>query len=232
MGLDISVGIYGWFDDEDQDDEDPDYDPTNGVRVELENVNALLEIAGLPLHHEPEDIAGTGREWYGRIGRWGAIHALRGFAAHIALTGEIPVEADDLSAPHFAGPYQADVMTDGITLIHPGRSKVGSWFDHLILHADSEGFYVPVDFPDVLCNVPVGMLGSSYRLLEECDLLARYLDIPPDLPMEDDPLSDAIGELKDATTTWQRFSWETWACQNLRQGARKSIAAGAALVFS
>src|SRR6202008_5022884 len=64
---------------------------------------------------------------------------------------------------------------------------------HLLCHSDAEGFYVPVDFDDVLFEeaedgeLPGGMLGSSYRLLDELVVVAPALGIR----LDDGQLSDA-----------------------------------------
>jgi hypothetical protein len=51
---------------------------------------------------------------------------------------------------------------------------------HLIVHADTAGYYVPIDFKDVLYDAPGDMLGSSQRLLAELRQLAPYLGIALD----------------------------------------------------
>jgi hypothetical protein len=62
---------------------------------------------------------------------------------------------------------------------------------HLICHSRTEGYYVPVDFPDVLCDdreggLPGRLLGSSQRALRELVLTAPLLGIP----LEGQRLSD------------------------------------------
>ena len=50
---------------------------------------------------------------------------------------------------------------------------------HLLCHSDSEGYYIPVDFQDVIFDdtLPGGMLGSSQRLREELIEVAPKLGI-------------------------------------------------------
>jgi hypothetical protein len=53
---------------------------------------------------------------------------------------------------------------------------------HLIVHADAEGWYVPIDFEDMLyddgaAGLPGGILGSSPRLLAELRSIAPWLGI-------------------------------------------------------
>lgn len=50
---------------------------------------------------------------------------------------------------------------------------------HLICHSDCEGFYLPIDFDDLLTGDDIvgGFAGSSYRLLEEVIRCAAPLGI-------------------------------------------------------
>jgi hypothetical protein len=52
---------------------------------------------------------------------------------------------------------------------------------HLLCHADAEGFYVPIDFKDVIFDedgsLPRRMLGSTQQLMQELITLAPYLGI-------------------------------------------------------
>lgn len=80
-------------------------------------------------------------------------------------------------------------------------------FDHLIVHSDAQGYYLPIEFDEVLfppsdLAIPGGMVGSAQRL----------------------PIPD--GE------TWQRYGRESFGCVALREGCRIAIASGAALAFT
>ena len=107
---------------------------------------------------------------------------------------------------------------------------------HLVCHSDAEGFYVPVDFDEVLYSEPDGdeqlaggMLGSSYRLLDELVLVAPALGIS----LVDGQLSDAeaerIGKLIDADQGLYR-EYVSWL--RLYESARLSIAHKTAIVFN
>ncbi|CKR85698.1 Uncharacterised protein [Mycobacterium tuberculosis] len=107
---------------------------------------------------------------------------------------------------------------------------------HLVCHSDAEGFYVPVDFDEVLYSEPDddkqlagGMLGSSYRLRDELVLVAPALGIN----LTDGELSDEevarIGRLIDADEGLHR-EYVSWL--RLYESARLSIAHKTAIVFN
>lgn len=105
---------------------------------------------------------------------------------------------------------------------------------HLICHSDAEGLYVPVDFDEVLYaepdqKLPGGILGSSYRLLDELVLVAPALGIE----LADGELSDQeaerIGRLIDADQGLHR-EYVSWL--RLYESARLSIAHKTAIVFN
>jgi hypothetical protein len=222
MGLDIWVGTLG-SPGEDEEIEELE-------RQQFASINSALRGAGLPTYFEPENASGD-RHWYGRIGRWHHIQTIRWVAASVALTGERPSDQSGADGPEALRRYERNLVHSGGLIKHLDSRMARRSFDHLICHADTEGFYVPVDFENVIYDHKVGLLGSSYRLVAECDVLARYLEIPPDIPEDPDKLNKAIGDAEHATELWQQFGDATWACQQLRIGARQSIRLGAALVF-
>jgi hypothetical protein len=226
MGLNLWVGTLGSLAVERGNEETYEI-----WRREFASVNSALIKAGLPSYNEPENAPATDRTWYGRIGSWRHIQTVRWVAASVALTGERPSHETGADAPDALNRYESDLVHSGGLIKHLGSVTCRTSFDHLICHADNEGFYVPVDFERVISNDEVGLLGSSHRLVAECDVLARFLEIPTDIPADPNLLNEAIGDPKRATETWQRFGDATRACQQLRMGARKSIRYGAALVF-
>lgn len=108
-------------------------------------------------------------------------------------------------------------------------------FDHLLLHSDSEGYYVPIEFDGVLIakndELAGGMVGSSQRLLAECLRLRDVLGIPEEI----DPEADLLWEAADAQgegAGWLRYGVESFTCVRLLHAARRSIEQRAAIVFS
>ena len=78
----------------------------------------------------------------------------------------------------------------------------GMPYQHLIVHGDAEGYYLPVEFDDVIIPDPSleiagGMLGSSHALLRECRELAGVLELPEDLSLEDEATAEGFGEIFD-----------------------------------
>jgi hypothetical protein len=118
---------------------------------------------------------------------------------------------------------------------------------HLLCHSDAEGFYVPVDFKDVLfdgdsceedddeddveegeAGLPGGMLGSSCRLLEELVFVAPALGIHLDNGKLSDEEAERIDALieEDGGLYREYVSWLL-----LYESARLSIAHKTAIVF-
>lgn len=65
----------------------------------------------------------------------------------------------------------------------------------MLLHSDSEGYYVPIEFDGVLIakndELAGGMVGSSQRLLAECLRLRDVLGIPEEIDPEACPSARA-----------------------------------------
>jgi hypothetical protein len=137
---------------------------------ELDALSQLLAKHELPAHREPIDIDGVGID----LPSYAALVHLKRAAAHLDLNGAWPTplpEGDDAAAadPTLSRYYQ--LALEG----RRGR------FDHLILHDEGAGYYVPIAFTEVL-PVPAGSgfagptLGSSLSVLAECEDLIRALD--------------------------------------------------------
>jgi hypothetical protein len=108
---------------------------------------------------------------------------------------------------------------------------------HLICHSDAEGFYVPVEFDEVLFSeaededeaLTGGMLGSSYRLRDELVQVAPALGIA----LADGQLSDEEAARIDAlggTDEGLHREYASWLL--LYEMARLSIAHKTAIVFA
>lgn len=105
---------------------------------------------------------------------------------------------------------------------------------HLICHSDSEGFYVPIDFPEPLYDeeegrIPGGgILGSSQRALQETIQAAPLIGIP----LEDGHLSDeaakCIAEEADQSHPYwiERQVWLT-----MYESFRQSVEYKCAVIF-
>jgi hypothetical protein len=228
VGLSIFVGLGAAL------REEGDEESLEQLEREFGVVNDLLESFGLPPHEEPYELD-AGRAVSLDLYGYSGLHYLRRVAAHLALGGELPPPGGEEAAqdPALREYYQLfdENMLDG---------KAGAMrFQHLIIHSDAEGFYLPVDFEEVLVadpslEVPGDNVGSSRRLLEECLELASALELPDGL----DPESEEVWQAADnqgeggGETKWRRYGVESHTCLALIKACRASIETGAAVVFS
>ncbi len=229
MGLALVVGILA-------DLIEKDGESAEHFRTEFECLNRFLASQGLPAHREPESCALWSSEMYGYSG----LHYLRRIAAHLDIEGKLPPPGDEQASkdPVLQRYYDA--------FDRPQPSPLGRWFvgtttkrafDHLIIHSDSEGYYIPQDFPSVLVpgpNFPVagGMVGSSQRLFQECQRLAEALGLPLDIDPESDEMWLAPESQGKGDVQWKRYGVESFTCLRLYHAARNSIQTNAAVVFA
>src|SRR5262249_34305933 len=116
----------------------------------------------------------------------------------------------------------------------------GPRFDHLLFHRIQTGYYVPLEFEEVICpEGPLfdqvgGMIGSSVRLKGELEVLARAMELPLDQDPDSRELWDLASSHRDwkARKGWRRFGIESIACVQLHRAAQESVQSGAAIVFS
>lgn len=216
MGLTVSVGVYT--------DDLPD-EVREQYRTDFRQINRILKNAGIPAHKEKP----CGAEDWWNVGMgYSSLHFLRRFAASVAVSERAPA------------PLRRNAHASNSPEIRAYLSRVvrpaSRVYDHLMCHSDAEGYYVPIDFPNVLNAdqaVPLtgGRLGSSVRLRDECRRLADHLELPEtDFDLDDD------GEwrrLKKASrgTVWHRYPIEAFACAALRTACNPSIALKAAITF-
>lgn len=216
MGLAIEVGIMS--DLLENDDESFEY-----YEDQFAAMNELLAERQLPTHAEPSHI-----DEMISFDMWSyaGLHYLRRFAAHIDETGKPPSPGgDESSSDPILQKYYAE---DG--------SAPKCRFNHLMDHSDTEGYYLPIDLPDPLrlpeeSEITGGVIGSSQRLLAECEELAKHLGLPTDLDPDSDAVWDAAETQGEGTDGWQKYGVESFTCLRLIHAARASVKHGAALVF-
>ena len=213
VGLNIVVGILAGAED----------DYADYVRAGFAVIRELLDRTGAGQWAEPElnerDVL-EGDMW-----GYSGLHTLRRLAVHLAETGTLP------------GPLgEARMATDDPLL----KKAYATWpgepagpFDHLIHHSDCEGYYVPVDFGQVILNERLagGYLGSSVRLLAETRRIATAIGLPEDLDPDSEEVSAACDPDTQVTAGWQRYRIESYVCLRLIHAAKHSIATGAAIAF-
>ncbi|MCU1648361.1 MAG: hypothetical protein JWN03_8636 [Nocardia sp.] len=173
MGLAVATHVLA---DALKGDDDPEH--LDYLRDQFRAINELLAGEGLPAHAEAT-ARGTASE-RSRLGGvpYSFVHYLRRAYARArqkpdeALT---PVAEDENPAD--------DPAVDQLTYMFESQ---------LLCHSDCEGYYVPVDFEEVLfpdddSGLPGGMVGSSNALLRELVYVAPYLGIT----LVDGQLTDA-----------------------------------------
>ena len=141
MGLALEVGILA--DLKENDPEGFEYYATC-----FANVNDLLAQHGLSAHSEPTGVSVWGADMYGYSG----LHYLRRLAAFVDSGVELPGPGDRSSSKdaRLEG-YFNDVTGEGggvLKSLFRKKPEFKREFDHLIVHSDAEGFYLPIDFPE------------------------------------------------------------------------------------
>lgn len=215
MGLGVEVGIIA--DLVENGDESFEY-----YEDQFAAINEVLDELGLPQHTEPsrvDDIVSFDMWSYS------GLHYLRRFAAHIDENGKPPTPGDENAAVDpILQKYYAE---DG--------SAPECRFAHLMDHSDTEGYYIPVDFPAPIhvpedSEITGGIVGSSHRLLAECEELAKHLGLPADIDPESDAIWDAA-ENQGSGDGWEKYGVESFTCLRLMHAARASIKNRSAIVF-
>lgn len=228
MGLAIEVGYLA-------DMLENDEEGAKQFREVLAKLERFLPTQGLRPHVEPTDCPVFSAEMFGYSG----LHYLRRFAAHLNMRGRLPEPGDeDAFKDAVLESYSALFDAPAPSLVGRlfGKKPVSRAYDHLILHSDAEGFYLPQDFPEVLfppesLAIPGGMIGSSHRLLAEVERLAASLELPLNLDPEDEEVWNAAGAQAESETRWKRYGVESFTCIRLYQAAKHSIEHSAAIVF-
>ena len=210
MGLAISTGVLA-------DALQHDAGQADWLLAEFATINAVLAAAGHDAHVEPREVPASIRRdlLHGMPYSW--LHFLRRVYAHTR-------RSDD---------FRATPLADEDPTADPVLEEEGASFEsHLLTHSDAEGYYVPVDFDEVLFDasgeLPGGMLGSSRYLQQE------LIDMAPALGIR----LSAGGELDDAEAARLAAVDESgglyrellvWLC--LYEASRESLAHGVAIRF-
>ncbi len=221
MGLDIVVGNVLYYEDNPGDSDAQEYQ-----QQQYELINEVLRKAGLPAYHEPTQPQGA-VDGDIRIGRYSCLHYLRRIAAHL-WAGE------GLVSPCLDGRAAQDPI---LKRYHAAVSETPSLrFAHLINHSDCGGYYLPILFDpplepgfELVENIGNQVIGSSFMLMDECEYLADFLELPLDLDPEtvrEVSLSKEKGE-----SVWERYGVEAFVCSALYTAAKVSVESGFAMML-
>jgi hypothetical protein len=219
MGLNVSVGYLA-----DLLECNPG-EPS--VRRDFDAVARILKKHRIKGYKEPEQLDDG---FCAKVTPSNGIAFLQRFASYFPLdddatADEWPVPGDDET---MGNPLEDDMYEDAVSLLecHP--------FQHLLLHSCRHGYWVPVDFPDVIfpnSRTGIDMLGSSVRLLKECDELAKLLRLPRGLTLDDPDLLDALDNPGKGRTRWKRYGIESYNLVMLRTACQVSLKTGAAVTI-
>lgn len=229
MGLAIEVGYL-------RDMKENDEEGYDWFINEMEKINSYLKEQDIPEHIESEEAEIWSIDMYGYSG----LHYLRRLAAHIDKSDSLPIPGDENAAndevlEKYCDNYLKPKKPSIFSFFKNKKVEIGN-FDHLIIHSDAEGYYLPIDFEKVLIppdslGIPGGIIGSSVRLLKECEKLAQFLNIPEDIHPEDDNLWDAVESQGESEIIWKKYGIESYTCLGLLYACRHSIKTRSAIVF-
>jgi hypothetical protein len=236
MGLGLEVGIL-------EDLKDADEEGYAWYVGAFQSLNNVLRSKGLGEHVEPHELDEI---FSCDMLSYSGIHYLRRIAVHLALDKPTP-------APGNGETYRDIALTDEyFDSFNAGKDMK---YQHLIVHSDAEGFYVPIDFGHVIATPTLrlsgGWVGSTQRLRAECTELARLLAMPLDMHYESDELSRAVAaQLQPASQSprrlwpwkrtetehpgdvmWKQYATETYVCLRLLAACEVSLRNKAAIVF-
>ncbi len=213
MGLAIGVGMLAEYDRTDPD-------AARRMNRDLDEINAILDERDLPRHHEPEtfDEPPTIRASMSSF-PYSWLHYLRRFAAHAMR--------DPKWVPYPVEPGE-DPADDPVLL-----QMYRQFSSHLLCHSDSQGYYLPIDFEDLLFDqqqkLPGDIVGSSHRLCDELLAVSDHLEIAVD---ECGGLTDEeVDLLARQRPSHVPFARERLVWLALFEAARASIEHDTAIVF-
>ena len=230
VGLTIEVGAFSSGAD--------DPDGRAHLREQFAALNHHLEAAGIPPHNEPEAIDSSDLLSLDMFG-YSGLHYLRRVAVYLDAGRELPPPGDEQASKDALMEQfyqQIEAGSGGILRrVFARTPRFRRHFDHLLLHSDAEGYYLPHDFPNVIFvpddEVAGGMVGSSPRLEAECRRLVAALGIPDDMDPDAEQLWNAADTQGQAAAGWQRYGIEAFTCVRLLRAAERSQTLGAAIVF-
>lgn len=199
----------------------PKYIADEGLRA----LEELLKSEGVPVPPWPTDI----EKWDGDAFGYSGLHSLRRVAAYLALAGALPPplkKGEDANAdPHIDDYYQE--YEDSMAEDKPMP------FEHLMIHSDAEGLYLPLDFPRVLFAdgpiIPGEMVGSLPRLMFELNTIAQALSLPAALRFGDDAMVAAAEN--PGGEGWRRYGVEAYHLLLLREAGARAMKQQTAVVF-
>jgi hypothetical protein len=212
MGLAVEVGLLADFVAEEEEEE------AESLRESFDLINEVLRDLGIPLHREPNGLPSWRSRAIFQSYPYAYLHHLRRvYAYSICDPSWIPVGV------------ASEVESSEDPVLEAETDKMVS---HLLCHSDSEGFYLPIDFDEILFDdkdrIPGVILGSSFRLRDELIEIAGKLGII----LNDDVLSDSEADKINSSISRQdALCNEKMVWLSLFEAARLSIEHTTAICF-
>ncbi len=199
MGLAVSVGSLSEFNK-------LDGEAAEWIEREVAQINQALSERSYGSFLEPSELPKLGNRCSLSSYPYSWLHYLRRAYAHTKAGMTLEPLPDGVNA--------AD---DTVTLDESAKME-----SHLLCHSDAEGFFVPIDFPEIVFDdrIAGSMVGSSFRLQDELRTVAGALGIT----LEGDGLSDAEADRLNATEVGSPFEREIWTWFSHWETTRLSIA--------
>ncbi len=233
MGLALEIGLLAFLKVHDPEGFDT-------YKKQFEYLNLILEEHRLPTHNEPTILKNSQKTWSCDMWGYSGLHNLRRVAAHLAFNDQLPqpiskdirASQDKMLKKYYDSLSQQSSKSKWKRLFNKPH-QFNLRFQHLLIHSDAEGFYLPVDFGDVIQDKVIfgGAVGSSHQLLNECKFLADKLELPLDMNHESEALWDAADNPESGHKLWQRYGVESFTCLRLIRASEESIKLGSAIVF-
>jgi hypothetical protein len=134
-----------------------------------EGIARVNEINGVLAQERPDVLfdvaANVGENTSEELESARPLHRLRGFSLYCEREGRAPtVEEAEAGYPLLEQLYDGKIGTE--------------WYPHFVDHSDSDGYYVPADFPKPVNSFVDGevmSIGSAHRLLAEMNSIERFM---------------------------------------------------------
>jgi hypothetical protein len=158
MGLSVTIGMLAQMRLHDEEG-------FAHYKEELAQLSAYLASEGHAGFTEPETLGPLSLPAHTSSFPYSFLHYLRRAYAHVYY-GHSPVSP----CPPGRDPSRDSLIDEEL------------WGSHLVCHSDAQGYYVPIDFEDVLhppeeARITGGMVGSSQQLLRELLVVAPGIGI-------------------------------------------------------
>ena len=193
----------------------------------LQVINRVLGAVGLPPY----------------LGPWGGQHLCLRIGSYSTLAGLMYHAADLALGSRQYGLSYHDYVIEGYSRMYADSEPL---FQHLTLHRDCDGYFVPIDFPRVLDGGDelVGQyLGSAVRVRAECEALADLHGFP----LFRDPVPEELPGWPSHESVWNLLyhrgsaaydwceandDWHMMTCAKLHYAACYSIRTNGLMLYS